>query len=283
MSSEAVNMIDVTALRQALRLVHCLQKERGASCSYHASKSQFHKRLSVEPARRDTDRALRKASMCMNSHNARVVLEKIRKTTESQGVSYHRILVTYNCLISAIVHDGIWKYTNQKNREQDELNVKHDSNPNRKRVPSHHDIMELQTPAEKNKPQHRRLQSEDNFRGRLSMDSIDFNFVHKDMGLNHGLQLPENKMKPLARIDSIGSEPANEPSSDNKPDEANPQISLDLGESDYSIEPANLSRLLTLLGTFVELTESIGVERATLCSILAVGRESHHLLAVCLS
>lgn len=69
---------DVTLLRRVLRLVHCLQKERGASCAYYASRQAAtngsttdtdrdnypnanvisQKSLAVGPARRDTDKAL---------------------------------------------------------------------------------------------------------------------------------------------------------------------------------------------------------------------------------
>jgi hypothetical protein len=65
---------DVTLLRRVLRLVHCLQKERGASCAYYACRQAAtngsttdtytdtavisQKRLAVGPARRDTDKAL---------------------------------------------------------------------------------------------------------------------------------------------------------------------------------------------------------------------------------
>eukprot|EP00977_Amphora_coffeiformis_P011575 scaffold2782_cov182-Amphora_coffeaeformis.AAC.5 len=295
--------VDVTSLRQALRLVHCLQKERGASCSYHASKSLFSKRNAVEPARHDTDRALRKASMCMNSHNARAVLEKIRKATESEGVSYHRILATYNCLVSAIVHDGIWKYTNQK-KDDDDSTVKHENGQIRRRVPSHQDLMDLHASADKKK-QHRRLRSE-NFRGRVSTDPTDFSFLNTDGEFNcaqleslrgrvtsaptdmaventdgdfpcviapppPAIAVNGNK-KPLARIDSVGSEA-------DQIEESNPQISVDISEND-SDNATNISRLLTLLGTFVALTESVGVERATVCSIIAAGPESHDLLNV---
>ena len=275
MSAVAMD-VDVTALRQALRLIHCLQKERGASCSYHASKSLFNKRNAVEPSRRDTDRALRKASMCMNSHNARAVLEKIRKATESEGVSYHRILATYTCLVSAIVHDGIWKHTNQKKNDA-ESNAKHDNGRIRRRVPSYHDITELQAPADKKK-QHRRLQSE-NFRGRVTSDPTDFSFVNIDGDFQYEIAPPpppvvefNGKKSTLSRIDSVGSQP-------DETEIGNPQVSVDVSEDD-SVNGTNISRLLTLLETFVALTESVGVERATVCSIIAAGPESHYLLNV---
>lgn len=282
--------INVVALRQALRLIHCLQKERGASCAYHASTSLFHKHLTVEPARRDTDRALRKASMCMNSHNARAVLEKIRKATQSQGVSYHRILATYNCLISAIVHDGIWKHTNTQRVKSNDHNdssssstVKHDNVPVRRhrRVPSSSDVLLERDKSsslllDKKKPVHRRLQSE-NFRGRLATDPTDYSFLTSEMIKVDGVS-DQYKTKTMARIDSIGSEPLEEPAETAK---GNPQASsIDTSVNNTDSEAPNLSRLLTLLDTFVALKESIGVERATLCSILAAGPESHHLLNV---
>ena len=293
-SSSSTMNINVTALRQALRLIHCLQKERGASCSYHASKSLFNKRLTVEPARRDTDRALRKASMCMNSHNARAVLDKIRKATESEGVSYHRILATYNCLISAIVHDGIWKHTNQrgngKNNIGEDSTVKHDNVPTRRRVPSYSDAREWfggEAPQKIAKPVHRRLQSEGFQKSSDMNNPMDFNFVmdkedfqavfaNNNNNNNGGNDSGDMPKKPLPRIDSVGSDPSDEPETETTGD-----VSADDNSSVDAAEVTNnLPGLLNLLETFVALTESIGVERATLCSILAAGPESHHLLNV---
>ena len=276
MSNDAFADVSVTALRFSVRLVHCLQKERGASCSFHASKSVFQRRQTVEPARRDTDRALRKASMCMNSHNAKAILEKIRKATESKDVSFHRILVTYSTLISAIVHDGILKHTSVRADDEDDSTAKHGNLlPLRRRVPSYQDVTGLGGPN----PQpvgksHRRLQSE-NLRQRLPSDPTDFTSIYAEIGLDIP-PLPQNKKKLLPRIDSLGSEsPIDE--ADNV--EPNPQSSIDFSETD-DLKPTHLLRLLSLLETFVALTESIGVERATLCSILAAGPDSHHLFNV---
>jgi len=270
--------IDVTSLRQTLRLVHCLQKERGASCSFHASKSLFHKRNAVEPARRDTDRALRKASMCMNNQNARVVLEKIRSATESEGVSYHRILATYNCLVSAIVHDGIWKHTNQKNNDSGSI-TRHENDQIRRRPPSCHDLMNLHASAlADKKKQHRRLRS-DEIRGRASTDPTDMSLAYTHADFQYAAVSPppppvavREVKQPLARIDSVGSEA-------DQVEESNPQVSIDRSESDPD-NVTNVSNLLTLLANFVALTESVGVERATVCSIIVAGPESHYLFNV---
>ena len=317
--------INVTALRQALRLVHCLQKERGASCSYHASKSLFNKRLTVDPARRDTDRALRSkacgvmygnssnnGSSSMNSyHQARTILEKIRKATESEGVSYHRILATYNCLISAIVHDGIYKHTNSvvksyvnqntsinmndtdadadstvKRGNNNQYNNNNAGLSSRQRLPSFHNVTELvaassqkqqQAQNQPQPPQHRRMQS-DNFRSRLATDPTDYSFLWNTTTPTTTTTTDAatgQKKQHLARIDSIGSEPTDDDNNNSSNDNDDKE-----DESTVDSSPNLLPQLLSLLETFVALTESIGVERATLCSILAAGPESHYLLNV---
>lgn len=89
----ATTTIDAGVLRKALRLIHCLQKERGASCAYRAASANIGGapfRTSAKPlvpARRDADRAF--IMLLHNSNRHRqddndmpvemVTLDKIRK------------------------------------------------------------------------------------------------------------------------------------------------------------------------------------------------------------
>jgi hypothetical protein len=269
--------IDVGHLRKALRLVHCLQKERGASCSYHASLSVVKRQQTVEPARRETDRALRKASLCMESHCARTVLEKIRKSTEQKDVSYHRILATYNCMISTVIHEGITKHTSSKKSISNGGPASQAGAM--KRVSSYHTFDDLSSDVNLDKKKkgrhHRRLTSDNGVDGprvRCPTDPDEFITFKENQTMDPSL---------LDRIDSLDNFDHEKPrvTFEERGDERVEETVEEIVEAvEETVETSdNLSNLLTLLETFVALTESTGVERATLCSIVEVGGEAQHL------
>jgi serine/threonine protein kinase len=143
-AAEAGAGFDVTLLRRVLRLVHCLQKERGASCAYYACRQAAtnngstitdpdttvisQKRLAVGSARRDTDKAFSLSTLRGKDKGASPVqktLAKIRNmlpwndTTEASSTAInnnsnahprtglHRFLLCFNTLISSVIHEYI--------------------------------------------------------------------------------------------------------------------------------------------------------------------------------
>ena len=104
--------VDPALLRRALRLVHCLQKERGASCAYYASHQKPSIVENMERARKDCDRAIQIMIKNSKSSESKVqsTLLKIRNMVtahpgEHTQNSRHKILVCFNALISSVVHD----------------------------------------------------------------------------------------------------------------------------------------------------------------------------------
>lgn len=84
--------MDVSRLRRALRLVHCLQKERGASCAVLASSSDDHGfELAMRKARDATDIAARRLYRDMPP-----ALQKIKKQLDERtSTQVHRMLVAH--------------------------------------------------------------------------------------------------------------------------------------------------------------------------------------------
>lgn len=99
--------MDVSLLRHALRLVHCLQKERGASCAVCASDDEGF-RAALQSARGDTDRAASRLYWHMPP-----ALDRIRSQIGSSAQGVHRMLVIFNTLISNVVHEYILQYLQQ--------------------------------------------------------------------------------------------------------------------------------------------------------------------------
>lgn len=109
--------IDVALLRLALRLVHCIQKERGSSlyCSackggYSDSRETFEK--AMKNARHDVDKVISSWLHQQEISSIRSSLVKIRSLIDSQDESddeliFHRIFACFNILNSSIVSDFI--------------------------------------------------------------------------------------------------------------------------------------------------------------------------------
>lgn len=117
--------LDVRILRSVVRLVHCLQKERGASCAHFACgvESQPHSpRTVLSAARRDTDQAL---ALLGSRPELPIVstLSKLRDMMNTDGQlrtagskttkNFHKILVCFNVLIASLVHEYILRHTSQ--------------------------------------------------------------------------------------------------------------------------------------------------------------------------
>ena len=150
--------IDAGVLRKALRLIHCLQKERGATCAHQSvarnmilskqTNNDAHHKLPsskpLSPARRDTDRAF---ALLLHNHRFQIpmdtnlpmekeTLDKIRKLvldpvkdqrideeSASQPVitSNHQLLKLYSALIQSLSHEYILRHTTAAKHRCDEL------------------------------------------------------------------------------------------------------------------------------------------------------------------
>jgi hypothetical protein len=117
-SNSINNNIDTTLLRNALRLIHCVQKERGISCAYYANNEKYS--LAMSAARRATDTAIRifqSTSVAKTLGEIRHWIDDSERETifendSSEDSTFHRIFVSFNSLISSLVNDNIlhpWK------------------------------------------------------------------------------------------------------------------------------------------------------------------------------
>ena len=110
-SSATSNGIDASLLRNAIRLVHCLQKERGSSCAYYADNHKFE--ASMLEARSASD-----VSATLIQHKDLPIkssLVKIRNLISAHknpqasedSMALHRIFVCFNTLISCVLHEFV--------------------------------------------------------------------------------------------------------------------------------------------------------------------------------
>eukprot|EP00980_Cylindrotheca_fusiformis_P003582 scaffold794_cov131-Cylindrotheca_fusiformis.AAC.6 len=100
--------LDIPKLRNALRLLHSIQKERGSSMYYYADNETFEKVMIKN--RSSSDVAARYIKQ--DGLNILSNLNKIRNLIDAEKDSkdelvFHRIFVCFNVLASAIVHDCI--------------------------------------------------------------------------------------------------------------------------------------------------------------------------------
>ncbi|KAI2489898.1 protein tyrosine kinase [Fragilaria crotonensis] len=109
---------DPALLRKAVRLVHCLQKERGASCAYSVSPGLFEDNMIH--SRHQTDTAVRlwgsidkrelsilDSLQTVRTHVTRDVdyyVENTKIDMDRSVGEYHRILVLFNSMISSVLH-----------------------------------------------------------------------------------------------------------------------------------------------------------------------------------
>jgi len=107
-------------LRNAVRLVHCLQKERGASCAATVSAETFGK--SMKSARHSTTVALKLWSRDNNNSDISIesTLSKARRQIDmilseeredmSEAGAYHKILVLFNTIIGTVMHSFLLQH-----------------------------------------------------------------------------------------------------------------------------------------------------------------------------
>lgn len=294
-SSCTISCVDPVLLRRALRLVHCLQKERGASCAFYASRHEQNIVENMERARVDSDRAIQMMLSGRGEFKVHATLVKIRQMvqvdllpTEKRG-SCHRILVCFNALISSIVHDyfmekiALQEKTLQiRQRVSREHKQKASPLQFRKKSASkksHHRASSLGdcllfSEAPLNAPHPR------NNNSKTLVGSVPNRVDSSQRFMNVPMSSPPETLgapPPTSASSSAGGggPPRHRRSgSENSPYKT---IQSDVNNPTHAEEV--LAGLLNLLACFVKLKESTGVERAVLSSLVVAGQEDSLLMS----
>jgi mitogen-activated protein kinase kinase kinase 11 len=245
--------IDTVVLRKILRLVYCLQKERGASCAVRAHPN---KKLSVlVPARRDTDQAILRLRDNLDP-TASHVLGKIRSTLPLEALpstcGFHKLLLSYNTLIQYVHHEYILKFTSFQRLLHKQPNSSHKSLQKKdsfgSRVSSYQHLANLTHASNE--------MALCGNRRPTRVRSLSFDAIHQDRFVDLVFQ-EDLEMQGLLgqRLDV-------------------PSITSAVEETQEN----NILQLVNLLDVFVRLKEAAGIERATLSSILAAEDAESRLL-----
>ena len=277
----AARPIDTTVLRKVLRLVHCLQKERGASCAYKAAPHHRQDSLLI-PARRDTDQALALLGKSLDEPTVPTTLKKIRSMihdTQQQPLhktpGFHKLLLCYNTLVSHIIHEYILRKTASQRVLQRQASacggqdtaVESNNNNSQHSAESSRIFRSERSSVESSKTGMRKISSTGSGMGRSQSDHA----------LSSTLQRAQSEQAFTSHTRNLSS--ANVNFVDHKLDEASTTSSPSPTSTANYFAADKVIRLVTLLDLFVRLKESAGVERATLCSMLAAGSvESRYFL-----
>ena len=246
--------IDTWLLRNAIRLVHCLQKERGLSCAYYANNHAFE--VGMVEARTASDVA---AALMQHNDDVPVVstLAKIRKMISTHRnpeesddkFALHRIFVCYNTLISHV-------------KDQFILTVIVEG--------TNHQLLKS--------PFRNRSQRSLSFDINSSLSLIvnqGQEMVDNQNDTRSSSQEPMNATKMKSLNNELSTEKTNEefradrPPLRHSPTPPLPPSSLENRRVTFSAVKPKVQHLLELLYVFVRLKESAGVERAILSSLLA--------------
>jgi serine/threonine protein kinase len=249
------SQVDTNLLRNAIRLVHCIQKERGSSCAYYADSATFEYGMLEARAASDIS-----AGLIQNKDLPVIAsLIKIRNLIarhknpqypeDKQGL--HRIFVCFNTLVSSVVHQYILKQvtaggTNQKfkstikNRHRRglsfDINEKMSSNF----------LVTPETVVHKTEPSV----------GSVTAMKVNLETLHSFDSEN--VSNDSAPPPPPQRTQSKGSK------SDDPLKPSPPRRKVSFQQAIPKVQ-----QLLDLLHIFVQLKESAGVERAILSSLLA--------------
>jgi hypothetical protein len=310
-SEDNNSMVDANLLRNALRLVHCIQKERGASCAYYASTNlhRNHTGIVMMHARNACNVAVRFFS---NGQTLPVAesLEKIRhlindtsKTeTTSTGqeeqaaattisstvdeLGFHRILVCFNTLISSVVYEYILKHISDKRTTliwtQSEDDV--DDNDTEQEATALSGEQSTSSRTVNKKGHSKALSSEINHKlsefwtGMTPPEMHHENYAFLGSPPLSSSPSQQQQQQPSPRQDS-DSEGLVYDTNDTLPLRS-PAATTATSEShdrspkvtfDDLPSSGRVARLLNLLNYFVQLKESTGVERAILSGLLHFG------------
>ena len=253
-------------LRQALRLIHCLQKERGASSAYSVS-SQF--LSNMEAARQQSDVALLLFARKDPRLRIATTLGKIRAQLDENNAAaetdeeellitkFHRILVLFNTLIGSVVHTYILQHVNNSTCRIQVNAAATSKNQIMKRSSSVESFVPCKVPP---------LPSR--------------NPRNSSVGTFGDVKNPGWTPKPN---ESFKEEPATaigqSPKSAARNGSRRKIISFDAKTMESFVRPDPATCLLNLLSCFVRLKESTGLERALLSGMLSIGAVPPRLLA----
>ena len=268
-NANAVVTINTEKIRHALRLVHCIQKERGSSCAYYANNALFETPMSKARADSDTSSKLMRPYTDLPIGSS---LSKIRSLIDdhknprdpANDLIFHRIFVCFNTLISSVVHECVLKHLSDDNNESakgrgssssSSSNSNSDNGNNDKNAPP--------------KNGHgRRLSSDIN--NHLSSNLwatmatperiTDF---RKTFAFNNNDTVDDEAEVQQVDVTKAPPPQDNERYSGND-DDATAPVPPPPSPADQAVQ-----ELLDLLKLFVQLKESAGVERAILSSLLA--------------
>jgi serine/threonine protein kinase len=262
-------LVDAGLLRRSLRLVHCLQKERGASCACLNDGDDF---LAV--ARLNSNHAMLDCQDILHDEApVQLILSKVRNMLDERCISSHRALVFFNTLISAVLHEHVLRYTTKTNAN----------------------MMQRQTiDKTSDKQGFGRIKSDQNLMS-IADSGITTSNVRvrrtKSIGLSttpaldgHSLPYPVYSassdlfmaystdaiptFKPLSPLPPVNTLLMEKPFNEGEQEHG---VSIVQSTQDH-VCSSRLSSLLQLLGIFVIIKESTGKERASLYSMLASGQ-----------
>jgi hypothetical protein len=257
-------LVDTGKLRIALRLVHCIQKERGSSCAYYANHALFES--AMYQARKASDVSA-KDMLLYSDLPVASSLSKIRslliddeeKRSSSHDLIYHRIFVCFNTLVSSLVHECVLKNlegslrnsTTKKDNNKPSTKTKKKNGQHRRHLSSEinnhlasYDPVGLATPERRN-----------NFRKTFVFDGSEE--AREKFNLTE-LENPDASTAPV-----VVTAPVNKHEDNARADTTEPNVQKP------SASEQEVQQLLDLLHLFVQLKESAGVERAILSSLLA--------------
>lgn len=272
-SAPLASSLDPTLLRNALRLLHCLQKERGSSCAFHANKTEvFNRAMTEARAASDTSAGL----IQCEDLPIRSSLQKIRSLmAESCGAGsqqrkhnslvFHRLFVCFNTLISYVVHDVVLRQILGGGETND-----HGESHSFPGTSSRNLTISLlaDTPATALNRHRRDLSSDIN--DKLASTSL---LVRPEPAVT--AKKSTSGSSPLVSTASVPPPelPPLPPQSTNRyPATHSPPRPLRLAVDEMKLPQPNprVFKLLDLLHIFVQLKESAGVVRAILSSLLAM-------------
>lgn len=278
------NVIDPQQIRVFLRLVHSLQLERGSSCVFAAQTrpngngtstavSIFQK--AMEDARTATDKAMWSfRRLSMEKLRVDASLLKIRALVQNHvtnpqdsndDLTFHRIFVCFNTLISCVVHECVLKSLTLGSGDD-------------------------RTVRSTIKRRHRRGLSTD-INDKLIAESSE-----KILATGTPTGTPTPKLKNAQRksfvpemVERLATDGSNSRMAVNETPRLQPRLSSGItpshlaagqtdSESSLRSNDDEVRQLLDLLHIFVQLKESAGVERAILSSLLAFRNDSERSL-----
>lgn len=270
---------DTEKLRPALRLVHCIQKERGSSCAYYANNTLFDS--AMQQARIASDNSAKfmrpytDLPIASSLGKIRSLIENHKNPQDSSNdLIFHRIFVCFNTLISSVVHECILKDLSGDQSDGD--NQSNGSSSNNIIYNNNELSPEEEDAHVKNNPQPTKSSRRGAHSRHLSSD-INNHLVSNPFATMGTPERQSNFRKTfvfnnedIMLANHEGDPPTKVPSLVPSTTEAVPPSSS--GPKEESITPAahkEVRQLLDLLKLFVQLKESAGVERAILSSLLA--------------